>query len=72
MPTKKTTPVETSIFHATLWSSTGMPLRRVKARWVPEGLIVNGKLRPHSELRTEAQAGRLPVVTLIKTNEVIA
>ena len=68
MPTKNTTPVETPIFHATLWSSTGMPLKRVKARWVPEGLMVNRKLIPRSELRAEG----LAPVTIIATGEVIS
>jgi hypothetical protein len=69
MPAKtKTTPVKTPLFHATLWSSTGMPLRRVKVRWLPEGLEVNRKLIPRSELRAEG----LAPVTIVATGEVIA
>jgi hypothetical protein len=56
------------MFHATLFSSTGMPLKRVKVRWLPEALEVNRKLIPRSELRAEG----LAPVTIIATGEVIA
>jgi hypothetical protein len=45
-----------------------MPLRRVKVRWLPEGLEVNRKLIPRSELRAEG----LAPVTIVATGEVIA
>ena len=64
----KTPPVKTAMFHATLFSSTGMPLKRVKVRWLPEALEVNRKLIPRSELRAEG----LAPVTIIATGEVIA